>query len=82
MAGERGPDLLARALFVRFAVQSAVERAAACAAELLGGMAFVTAPDVALLLASVRALAFHPPSRGSISPALDCHLNGGTLRVE
>jgi alkylation response protein AidB-like acyl-CoA dehydrogenase len=82
MAGERGADLLARALFVRFAAQSAIERAAACAAELLGGMAFMTAPDVALLLASVRALAFHPPSQRSMAPALDRYLAGGMLRMK
>src|SRR5262249_23648839 len=73
---------LAKALFVRFAVQEAVERAASRAAELLGGMAFVSAPDVACLLASARALAFHPPSRTSAASALDAWLAGAPLRLD
>jgi alkylation response protein AidB-like acyl-CoA dehydrogenase len=80
--GEEGQNLLARALFVRYAVQRAVERAAALAAELLGGMAFVGSPEVAYLLAACRALAFHPPSRGQGGPALDAYLAGGDLMVQ
>jgi hypothetical protein len=49
---------------------------------LLGGAAFVTAPDVAYLLAASRALAFHPPSRLHASPALDAYLGEGRLRLE
>src|SRR5262245_17646996 len=75
-------DLLARALLVRFAVQQAVERTAGQAAELLGGMAFIGSPEVAYLLASARALAFHPPSRLSAAPSLDSYLVGGPLRLE
>jgi alkylation response protein AidB-like acyl-CoA dehydrogenase len=82
VAGDGGPDLLARALFVRFAVQQAIERAAALAAEVMGGMAFVTSSELACLFAAARALAFHPPSRLSISPALDAYLADGTLRME
>jgi len=80
--GVSGQDLLAKALLVRFAVQEAVERAASRAAELLGGMAFVGSPEVACLLASTRALAFHPPSRLSAAPALDAYLAGAPLRLE
>src|SRR5262249_51451184 len=76
-----GEDLLARALLVRYAVQQAVERAAARAAELLGGMAFVASPEVACLLASARALAYPPPSRLAASEALDAYLAGGPLRL-
>jgi alkylation response protein AidB-like acyl-CoA dehydrogenase len=63
-------------------VQDAVERASNRAAEMLGGMAFVSEPDVALLLASARALAFHPPSRRASALALDSYLGAGTLRLE
>jgi alkylation response protein AidB-like acyl-CoA dehydrogenase len=73
------PGLLGRALCARFLVQDAVERAAAGAAEVLGGMAFVSSPDVACLLAAARALAFHPPSRQAGATALDAWMRGDSL---
>jgi alkylation response protein AidB-like acyl-CoA dehydrogenase len=79
--GERGEAILGQALFVRFFVQQAIERAAARAAELLGGMAFIGSPDVAYLLSASRPLAFHPPSRISVAPALDEYLRGNPMRV-
>ncbi|HEV3257962.1 MAG TPA: acyl-CoA dehydrogenase family protein [Gemmataceae bacterium] len=81
-AGERNNDDLARMLLVRYAVQEAIARAAAHAAELLGGLAFVASPEVAYLLAAARALAFHPPSRFHAAGALDRHLAGGPLGME
>lgn len=74
--------LLARVLFVRYAVQRAIERVTAHAMELLGGMAFISSPEVAYLFAAARPLAFHPPSRLSISPALDNYLTGESLLIE
>lgn len=67
-------DLYAQALFVRFGVQEAIARAASRAAELIGGRGFVCTPDVGYLLASSRALAFHPPSRLSAGDLLVKHL--------
>jgi alkylation response protein AidB-like acyl-CoA dehydrogenase len=81
MTGERGEALLVESLFVRFCVQQGIERASARAAELLGGIAFITSPDVAYLHSAGRALAFHPPSRLSISPSLDEFLMGQPMRV-
>lgn len=80
-AAEEGetPHLVARALFVRRAVQGAIERASAHATEILGGLAFVGQPDVAYLLAATRALAFHPPSRATALAALDRYLSGEPL---
>jgi alkylation response protein AidB-like acyl-CoA dehydrogenase len=78
---DRGEEILVQALFVRFAVQQAIERASARAAELLGGMAFIGSPDVAYLLAASRAIAFHPPSRLSVAPALDGYLMGQPMQV-
>jgi alkylation response protein AidB-like acyl-CoA dehydrogenase len=80
-AGERGQDLLAQSLLARFAVQDAVEPAAARAAELLGEFAFIQSPEVGYLLATARALAFHPPSRFSAAAALEAYFAGGALRV-
>jgi alkylation response protein AidB-like acyl-CoA dehydrogenase len=79
--GERGEGILVQSLFVRFFVQQAIERISARATELLGGMAFIGSPDVAYLLAASRALAFHPPSRTSVAPALDGYLMGEPMRV-
>jgi len=81
ITGERGEAILVQSLLVRFAVQQAIERVTARAAELLGGMAFIGSPDVAYLLAAGRALAFHPPSRVSIAPAIDGYLMGKPMQV-
>jgi alkylation response protein AidB-like acyl-CoA dehydrogenase len=67
---------------VRYAVQQAIERAAALAVELLGGMAFVQSSDAGYLYAAARALAFHPPSRAAASSGLANYLAGGELRLE
>jgi alkylation response protein AidB-like acyl-CoA dehydrogenase len=79
--GTRGEAILVQSLFVRFAVQQAIERASARAVELLGGMAFIESPDVGYLLTASRALAFHPPSRLSVAPALDGYLAGQPMQV-
>jgi alkylation response protein AidB-like acyl-CoA dehydrogenase len=79
--GDRGEGILTQALFVRFAVQQAIQRVSAHAAELLGGISFIGSPDVAYLLAAGRALAFHPPSRLSVAPALDAYLKGEPMQV-
>lgn len=77
-----GCDQLARTLFVRYAVQGAIERATAHAVELLGGMAFISSPEIAYLFTAARLLAFHPPSRLSISPSLDKYLEGQALLIQ
>lgn len=79
--GDRGEAILVQSLLVRFCVQQLIERVSARAAELLGGMAFIGSPDVAYLLAASRALAFHPPSRLSVAPALDGYLMGNPMQV-
>lgn len=76
MLGETSDAALAQTLFVRYAVQRAIERVTVHATELLGGMAFVRSSEIAYLLAASRALAFHPPSRLSVAPALDRYLAG------
>lgn len=73
---------LARMLFVRYAVQGALERASARALELLGGMAFIGSPETGYLFAATRGLAFHPPSRTSMSQALADHLSGEALALQ
>ena len=82
MAGEPNRSHFARALFVRFAVQHAIERASSLAAELMGGMAFVQSSEIGYLYAAARALAFHPPSRLAASCGLSNYLAGAELRLE
>lgn len=81
MTGERGEGILVQVLLARFAAQQAIDRATARAVEILGGMSFIRSADIAYLLAASRALGFHPPSRLSISPAIDAYLNGQPMLV-
>lgn len=80
-AAEEPSDMLARMLFVRYAVQGAIERATMRAAEILGGMAFMDSSDVAYLIAATRPLAFHPPSRGAMAGPLADYLEGAPLTI-
>ena len=83
MASEdRVQDELAHALFVRYAVQRAIERATTLAVELLGGMAYVSSSEISYLYAAARCLAFHPPSRQSAASAVGKYLAGDSFVVE
>lgn len=80
-AGDCGEDALASMLFARYSVQSAISRAVTTAVELLGGMSFIGSPTVAYLAAASRAIAFHPPTRGSMQGPLVELLEGKGLRM-
>jgi alkylation response protein AidB-like acyl-CoA dehydrogenase len=73
--------LLARALYVRFATEQAIERTAMSAASVLGGMSFISSPEIAYLLGAVRALAFHPPSRTAAAGPIARYLSGSPLTL-
>jgi alkylation response protein AidB-like acyl-CoA dehydrogenase len=81
-AGNRSSSALARMLLVRYAVQSAIDRASTLAVELLGGLAFIAIPDVSYLFAATRGLSFHPPSRLSASERIDAYLAGNPLVLD
>ena len=68
--------ILCQSLMVRFSVQQIIARVVAHASELLGGMSFVRSGDLGYLLAASRALAYHPPSRLSMSELLSNYLLG------
>ncbi|MDH6131837.1 alkylation response protein AidB-like acyl-CoA dehydrogenase [Kitasatospora sp. MAA4] len=81
MDGETGNDSLAKSLVARYGAQDALGSAVNQAVELLGGMAFISSPDVAYLAAACHGLSFHPPSRSSFAePYLD-HVAGRPLRL-
>lgn len=62
--------LLPKMLVVRLAAQSAIERSSILATELLGGLSFITAPEIGYLYSASRALAFHPIGRKAAEPLL------------
>lgn len=74
--GEQGEHLVTRSLLVRYAIQKALMRMAGDAAEMLGGVAFMSSERIAYLIAAVRCLAFHPPSKAAVSTSLDKYLGG------
>ncbi len=81
-AGDRRNRDLARMMLVRYAVQGAIERATNLAVEALGGIAFITSPDVGYLLAASRGLSLHPPARGAATERLAAHLAGAQFVVD
>ena len=74
-------DLLARALYARYATERTIERVVMSAAATAGGMAFIGSSEVAYLLGATRALAFHPPSRAAASGPLARYLDGSALNL-
>ena len=74
-------ELLARALYVRYATERTIERVVMAASALAGGMAFIGSPEIAYLLGATRALAFHPPSRAAASGPLARYLAGDALML-
>lgn len=80
-AGVDSRKELARALFVRYAVQRSIANATALAIELLGGIAYIKTPEPSYLYAAAQCLVFHPPGRLSAFPALASYLDGQPLVI-
>ena len=80
-AGERGPEISARLLFVRTALRTALQRVASGAMTALGGIAFITDPDVAYLGSVLQAFSYHPPSITETQRSLFDHHRGGPFRL-
>ncbi|MDQ1015498.1 acyl-CoA dehydrogenase family protein [Streptomyces afghaniensis] len=76
-----GNDGLAAALVTRFAVQRLLADTVRDAVELLGGMAYVSSSDVSYLASAAHAIAFHPPSRTSMTGGLLDYYAGRPLVV-
>ncbi|MFI0482839.1 acyl-CoA dehydrogenase family protein [Actinomadura sp. 9N215] len=79
--GLAGDAAVSAVLVARYAAQQALREAADMAAELLGGIAFMRSPDIAYLIAAVRPLAYHPPSRTAMAEALVDYFAGRPLRL-
>ncbi len=57
-------SLLAEVMAARFLAQGCIQRGVDLALEMLGGKAYMMAPEVAMIGSAVRCLAFHPLNRG------------------
>ncbi|MFJ3213489.1 acyl-CoA dehydrogenase [Streptomyces flaveolus] len=74
--GDRSDELSAQLLFVREAIRHGIRRAVSTAVDALGGIAFITTPEIAYLLAAVQAAGFHPPSRRATADMLHAYHAG------
>ncbi|GGZ01564.1 oxidoreductase [Streptomyces olivaceoviridis] len=81
MDEDLGNDCLAAALTTRFTVQDLLSASVNEAVELLGGMAYVSSADVSYLATAAHAIAFHPPSRTSMTDGLLDYYAGRPLIV-
>jgi alkylation response protein AidB-like acyl-CoA dehydrogenase len=79
--GLTGDAAISAVLVARYAAQRALRTAADMAAELLGGIAFMRSPDIGYLVAAVRPLAYHPPSRTTMAQPLVDYFTGQPLRL-
>lgn len=81
-AGRYDDGLLGELLGCRYQLQDALPGVAQACLEALGGMAFISSAELAHRVASLSALAFHPPSRGrAVGPLRQLH-NGGALTFD
>ncbi|MEV7617172.1 acyl-CoA dehydrogenase family protein [Streptomyces sp. NPDC089799] len=80
--GEDDNHAVARALTARYTAQDAARRVADACVEALGGIGFVSSPDVAYLVGATHAAQFHPPSRRSALSAFSAYFDGEPLRVD
>lgn len=81
-ADQVGNDTLSRSLLARFSAQGAVARSVADSLALLGGMAFIRAPEVAYLASASTAIQFHPPSLAGAAAGMATWQAGGQLRID
>jgi alkylation response protein AidB-like acyl-CoA dehydrogenase len=79
-ANEGDNVALAKAMVARYGAQEAILDAADMAVEALGGMAFISAPEIAYLTAACQCVRFHPPSRASAHRTLAASFAGDVLR--
>jgi hypothetical protein len=80
---EAAAILFAPQLFAGHQLAAAGQRTTDAAFEVLGvGAALSESADAMLLLGSVRALSFHPPSRTRTEEALGSYVNGQPLVLE
>lgn len=80
-AGICDEDTVVSALMARFGAQQTIMQISSEAAELLGGVRYMSEFDVTYLLKVTRALAFHPPSRCIMDRPIDSYMHGDALSI-
>ncbi len=80
IARESDNAALTKAMIARYGAQEAIVDVASRAVEVLGGMAFISSPEVAYLAAACHCVSFHPPSRSSTHRGLAENFAGDVLR--
>lgn len=78
-SGSSSSASLAQALFARYSIQQAIDRATSLAFELGGGLDFAGSGTGSCLVAAARGLNFHPPSRLTMAIRLGRYLEGHGL---
>jgi alkylation response protein AidB-like acyl-CoA dehydrogenase len=78
-AGASDGGALTKAMIARYGAQDAINDAVGAAVEALGGISFITDPEVAYLQSATRCLTFHPPSRSATFGPLAESLAGNAL---
>jgi alkylation response protein AidB-like acyl-CoA dehydrogenase len=81
-AGEKSNAALTDTMIARYGAQDAIVDVASMAAEALGGMGFISSPEVAYLVAAAQCVKFHPPSRISTERSLAATFSGDVLRID
>lgn len=72
---------LTKTMIARYGAQDAILEAAGKAVEALGGVAFISSPEVAYLSAACQCVSFHPPSRSGTRRGLAANFAGDILRI-
>ncbi|MGH3657280.1 MAG: acyl-CoA dehydrogenase family protein [Micromonosporaceae bacterium] len=80
--GDTGNDALARALIARYGAHRAIRDVVNQTVGMLGGIGFISSPDVAYLSAACQAVQFHPPSQHAMAGSFAAYFAGGDLRVQ
>ncbi len=81
MAKEGDNAALTQTMIARYGAQQAIVDVASKAVEALGGMAFISSPQIAHLVAACQCVSFHPPSLAGTRRALAASFAGDVLRI-
>jgi alkylation response protein AidB-like acyl-CoA dehydrogenase len=80
--GRTDNDALTQAVVARYGAEDAIVETADRAVAALGGVAYISSPEVAYLASACRCVRFHPPSRLSGQTALGDAFTGDVFRIK
>lgn len=79
--GHTDNEALAQVVIARYGAEDAIVDVTNHAVAALGGMSFISDPDIAYLAAACQCVRFHPPSRITGNQALADHFRGDVFRI-